>query len=413
MQEINQEKLEMEQLNWELFYLKDNPFMVMPPSDSESLVWAGMQEVKQKLEQTLTAAQVTATTQVVLNRGPFGGGKTHAMQYFSFSENLPETNNGVSKTFVLSVATPKQTGKPADDFYVDVIERMDIEQLKNTVRQAVEEVGADNALNRLKEITGSGTLARAICLLGQPEQENGANKKLFDDRTEQDRLLDQYFLSGCTKQDLRKLGLARNIEKSQDKFRVLAGLISCFIGLKNNRSVADHSRFCLWIDEMEDFVYFTATQYRPFTQGLRDLIDKLPAFFTLLLNFTLTDPEEFETLEIIMGKALVDRVTDNIIFQEMTLAQGVTYVEELLSFWRLDNANGKKLSAQYPFEKDALEYIINNLDKRTPRALNKRCSSIAEKVLLERSNNTKPGELKIDLEFVKNFLSNELRQELD
>ncbi len=403
----------MEQLNWNLFYLRDNPFMMTPPADSESLVWAGMHEVKRKLEQTLTAAAVTATTQVILNRGPYGGGKTHAMQYFSISENLPQAVKGVSTVRVLSIATPKQTAKPVDDFYVDLIERMDIEQVREIVRAAIEDVGAETAVERLKDITGSGTLARAICLLGQPEQEKGTNQKLFDDRTEQNRLLDQYFLSGCTKQDLRKLGLARNIEKSQDKFRVLAGLISCFIGLKNNRSVASHDRFCLWIDEMEDFVWFTGSQSRPFTQGLRDLIDKLPAFFTLLLNFTLADPEEFETLEIIMGKALVDRITDTIIFQEMTVAQGVTYVEELLGYWRLDGANVKAVSSQYPFEKDALEHIITNLDKRTPRSLNKRCSALAEAVLLERNKNAKPGELKVNLEFVKNFLSSELRQELE
>ena len=403
----------MEQVNWNLIYLRDNPFMIMPPSDTESLVWAGMQEVKQKIQRILTAAQTTATTQVILNRGPYGGGKTHAMQYFSIPENVPTAKNGVVELRVFTVGTPKQTGKPANDFYVDVIERMDFGNLREIVRREIEDVGTENVLERLKIITGSGTLARAICLLGQPEEENGASKKLFDDRSEQDRLLDQYFLTGCTKQDLRKLGLARNIEKSQDKFRVLAGLISCFIGLENNRSVSDHRRFCLWIDEMEDFVFFTAPQFRPFTQGLRDLIDKLPAFFTLLLNFTLTDPEEFETLEIIMGKALVDRVTDYIVFQEMTIEQGLNYIEELISHWRDENAEGKNLSPYYPFEKDALEYIIANADKRTPRALNKRCSSIAEKVLQESGGKSKPGDIKIDLETAKNFLSDELKQELE
>ena len=98
-------------------------------------------------------------------------------------------------------------------------------------------------------------------------------------------LLSAYFLDKCTTSELRKLNLNRNIEKTQDYFRVLAGVFQCFIGLSESTDVAEHNRFCLWIDEMENFVYFTPPQYRPFGQGLRELVDRLPLFLYTFHEF--------------------------------------------------------------------------------------------------------------------------------
>lgn len=406
----------MSEVNWNLYFLKDNPFMIMPPADREHVVWAGMPKLKQEIEQKFIAAEQTATTQVILNRGPFGGGKTHAMRYFSFSDNLPKAKKTTRNTYIFTIVTPKNSGKPATDFYTDVLEQISIDRIRETVRSAIQEVGEESGFTKLKEITGSDSLARAILLLCLNSEGDTDKNKLFDvsDISEQNRLLEQYFLEGCTKQDLKKLGLARNISKDQDRFRILAALIHCFIGLVPGRDVKSHSRVCLWIDEMEDFVYFTTSQYRPFTQGLRDLIDRLPAFFSLLLNFTLTDPEEFETLEVIMGKALVDRVTDAVFFREMTLPEALDYVGDLMFHWRTDSFDSKKLSKHYPFENDALKFIIQNLDKRTPRSINKACSKIVEKALSgDKRKSSKTILPNIDLDFVKSISNEELEQEFE
>lgn len=388
--------------------------MMTPPEEREHLIWAGMKSLKQELDQKFRAAQQGANTQVILNRGPLGGGKTHALRYYGFPENLPKVTGGkVRNVFFTSAATPKQTGKPADEFYLNVIERIDLEQIRSVVATAVNETGATEGLARLKEITGSDNLARAIMMLGQFSDENSDDDAVdANERDERKRLLEQYFLESCTKQELKKLGLSRNIGNSQDKFRILAGVIRCFTGLAPGREVESHSRFCLWIDEMEDFVYFTGPQFRPFTQGLRDLIDRLPGFFTLLLNFTLADPEEFETLEVIMGRALVDRVTDNIVFREMTQSEAVVYVNDLMKHWRAPEFEAAELSPHYPFETDALEHLIKNLPTRTPRSINKKCSAVLEKALSENKKATaKSGEIAVDLDFVKAYAASELDQE--
>jgi hypothetical protein len=403
----------MTALSWNLLYLQDNPFLITPPDDPEEIIWAGMPELKKEIETKLAEARQSAATQAILNRGPFGGGKTHALRYYSLSARWPAAKKSVRDIMIITVSTPKQSGKPADDFYTDVLERIGIAQVRQRVAAALEEVGEEDAFTRLIEVTGSDSLGRAIHMLGQSgyvgESGEASDTKIA---AEKRQLLDAYFLDGCTKAELRKLGLARNIEKAQDKFRVLAGLFRCFIGLRPNREVGDHSRVCLWIDEMEDFVYFSATQYRPFTQGLRDMIDRLPSFFTLLLNFTLTDPEELDTIEIIMGKALVDRITDHVVYREMNPPQAEQYVKEIMASYRTADYKAK-VGELYPFDEDALLYIIQNLDKRTPRSINKRCAYIASAALQHKKRNTAPGEIKIDMDFVKSMSRSELDQELE
>ena len=403
----------METVNWKLLLLRDNPFSITPPEDPNDLVWAGLPELKQNIQQKLLEAERSSVTQAILNRGPFGGGKTHALRYYSLIYNWPKAGNErVRDIFVVSVPTPKETGKADKDFYVDVLERLGMPRIRQTVATAIREVGTDTAQDILQKLTDSENIARAICMLAKSD--SLVQDELFRARarSERDILLDAYFLDGCSKTELRKLGLARNIDKSQDRFRVLAGLIHCFIGLLPGRDIATHSRFCLWVDELEDLVYFTAAQFRPFTQGLRDLIDRLPNFFSLLLNFTLTEPEELDTIEIVMGKALVDRITDHVIFREMTQSQALQYIQEIMAFWRTEQPETQGLSLFYPFEAEALHYLIETLDKRTPRSVNKRCRNAAVAALRTQHGEV-PGDIRVDLPFVKSIARSELDQEMD
>ena len=404
----------MSVLDWNLLLLRDNPFSISPPEEAEDVVWAGLPELKNQIEQKLIEARSSATTQVILNRGPLGGGKTHALRFYSLLDNWPPPGSGqrVRDVVVIPVFTPKETGKADRDFYVDVLERLGMARIRQAVISALQEVGPQAGLVALQRITGSESLGRAIQMLGVDDGPAQGHLFKVGSRTERDLLLDAYFLDGCTKAELRKLGLARNIDKAQDRFRVLAGLLHCFIGLTPDRQATTHRRVCLWLDELEDLVYFTAAQYRPFTQGPRDLIDRLPSFFTLLLNFTLTTPQELDEIEIIMGKPLVDRLTDYVIFSEMTPEQSLQYVRELLAHWRTTPPESLDLSLLYPFKEDALRYLIENLDKRTPRSVNKRCHNAAMAALRQRVTET-PGEIWVDLDLVKFMARSELDQEFD
>ena len=348
--------------NWNLVFLKKNPFDLTPPTDPEQIVWAGMKQVKQQFDEIFEVALSDSTTQIVLNQGPWGGGKTHASLYFRNKKNLPQPLTDETKFFQINICVPKEPGKPAEDFYTDILDTIGMRQIHKIIKDAIGNLSENETLDLLQKVLGSEELARAFWLFGT------------EDADESQALLRSYFLEGVTRAELRKLGIARNITKSQDRFRILAGILQCLIGIDQHREYLRPSRVCLWIDEMEDLIYLTSSQFRIVSQGLRDMIDRLPNYFTLFLNMTLTDPEEYEDLETILGGALLNRITDFIYFPELKLDEAMEYVNKLINHPQYrDPCLPEELPQTYPFEEKALEMLLEGLEKKTPRDINKRC----------------------------------------
>ncbi len=389
----------MSSIDWTLIALRENPFVMSPPDNPSAAVWADMADVKSDYLRVLQEAKGSAPTQVVLVRGPVGGGKTHAALYFSLKDRWPKQSPSVNDVHIIRVPTPKETGKSDRNFYLDVMEFITLEKIRGVVAQAIETVGRETAQNFLQRTMLSADLSSALIRLGDEENQ---------------QLLDAYFLGKCSTSELRKLRLNRNIEKTQDYFRVLAGIFQAFIGFSDSRTVNNHDRVCLWLDELEDFVYFTPAQYRPFGQGLRELVDRVPYFLTVFLNFTFTSPEDFEEIELILGKYLIDRVTENIIFDEMDDPEMLTYVEEMLKFFGTTERGSLKVvkdNRYYPFTEDSLRLVLANLPRNTPRDINKRCRNAILKAF-EQQLFTKGSQVAIEPDFVRTITTEELDKEI-
>lgn len=388
--------------DWNLVFLKKNPFDLIPPTDSEQIVWAGMKQVKQRFDEIFEVAFSDSTTQVVLNQGPWGGGKTHASLYFENKKNLPQTLTDTDKEhfFPISVCVPKEPGKPAEDFYTDILDTIGMRQIHRIIKNAIGNLSENETLDLLQKVLGSEELARAFWLFGT------------EDTNESQALLRSYFLEGVTRTELRKLGIARNITKSQDRFRVLAGVLQCVIGIDQRRESFLPTRVCLWIDEIEDLLYLSSSQFRIVSQGLRDMVDRLPNHFTLFLNMTLSDPEEYEDLETILGGALLNRITDFIYFPELELNKAVEYVTELINntLYRDENFP-ENLPQTYPFEATALEMLLDGLEKKTPRDINKRCRNAINFAFRDKRF-SRAGEGIIDSAYVRTIENSELDREI-
>ncbi len=386
-------------VDWNIACLRENPFTISPPTDPKQVIWAGMDVIRGEFNRVFREAKASSPTQVVLCRGPIGGGKTHASLFFSSDKNIPETSPSVQNVEVLRVQAPTEAGNPARDFYLDVMEQIGLDRIAEAVKKNVESIGRDIVERNLRQIMVSGDFANALL-------------NLFEDSPISpgpSSLLSAYFLGKCTTTELRKLGLNRNIAKTQDYFRVLAGVFHCLIGLSESTDVAQHNRFCLWVDEMENFIYFTPPQYRPFGQGLRELVDRLPYFFTLFMNFTLTSPEEYEEIELILGGYLTDRITRHVFFDEMKDQEKMLqYVRELLSYYRPQE---KPKTPYFPFTEEALRALLSNLQRGTPRDVNKRCGNVLirafEEGIFEEGKDSE-----ITLKFVQEMSQEELDKEI-
>jgi hypothetical protein len=393
--------------------LKQNPFPNIPPRRPEEAVWAGLPRLKAQFEALFTESLTTSTTQVVLNWGAWGSGKTHAAIYFGTRDRLPQVEGRQTKdVWILYIRTPKDPSQADMILYRDIVETIRFSRLRRMVRDLIVERGEGKTLKILQDAVGSEALGKALWLLGMEKKGTG-QLRLFGEVEESDewqRLLEAYFFSQYTKSDLRRLGLSRGIDNSQDRFRILGGILQCLIGFAPTEEVERHSRVILWIDEMEDLIYFTSRQYRPFTQGLRDLIDRLPAYFTLLMSFTLAAPEAFEDATVVLGDALMDRITHQVYFQEPNEAEAHEYVCDLLRLFRTEDPASRGLPVTYPFSEDALHFLIAALPTRTPRDLNQRFGDVVSKAL-QRGIIAAPGEGIISREFVSAL--EEERLELD
>ena len=385
-------------IDWNLASLRENPFIIGPPANPKQAIWAGLKELKGEFKSVFWEAKASAPTQVVLCRGSIGGGKTHASLFFSSDRNIPETSPSVQNIEVLRVQTPTETGNPARDFYLDIMEQIGLEWIGKVVNKTVESVGADRVKQNLRQTVVSGDFAKALLDLGSLPIPAGPGSQLS-----------AYFLGKCTTTELRKLGLNRNIEKTQDYFRVLAGVFHCLTGLSESTDVTKHNRFCLWIDEMENFIYFTPPQYRPFGQGLRELVDRLPYFFTLFMNFTLTSPEDYEEIELILGGYLTDRITQQIFFHEVRDPEKLLqYVRELLCPYRPQE---KPKTPYFPFTEEALRGLLSNLQRGTPRDVNKRCRNALMRAF-EKGVFEKGADSTITPKFVQEMSQEELDKEI-
>jgi hypothetical protein len=176
-----------------------------------------------------------------------------------------------------------------------------------------------------------------------------------------------YVYSGLTKTDLKKVNLPRSIQSDKDRVKFLAGLLMCFIG--NEKGL--QGRFILWIDEMEDLIYFSQKNYRAFAQVLRDFTDLLSEGFTVFFNFTLTEPDE-STIEMLLGSALWSRINKKIRYRELNESTGLKYVKDLLEAQRINQKNH--------FSDDIIRQILDSIpaSEMTPREINKRFSSFLD-----------------------------------
>jgi hypothetical protein len=329
------------------YNLKYNPFSELTPElqTGKQVIWAGMSDVKRKIEKVYTDSLTQNPRQVILNWGPWGGGKTFAAMYF-INKTIAQNEKKIKQAYIVA---PKKGQTATDEFFVSILDAITFQSIIDQVKFLIEKNGVELFTQQIGSKIASVEFAKAIALLASDE----------DDTAE---LMHRYFYTGVTKSELKKLKLPRDIASDSDSVKVLTGIIYCFMG---DGKFYD-GKFCLWIDEMEDLIYYSSAHYRGFSQILRELIDKLNDRFTIFFNFTLSEPEE-KTIELLLGAALWSRITKKIRFKELTVDDAIEYIDEQLSNAKIN----KKSSA--PISKSHYGHILSYipLSNMTPREINK------------------------------------------
>ena len=193
------------------FNLKYNPFQNITPSlEDGNAVWAEMHDIKQKIEKSYSDCLSTNSKQIILNWGQYGGGKTFSAFY------LINKNKQSKDSTSIYVRCPKDGSKSTDEFFKSVVDHISFETIHLRVKELLSSIGETKLVEYLSA-KANREYAKAICLLGS------------DDR-EIKEAMNRFLYSGLTKTELRKLGLAKDIQTDSDSIKFLSGIISIFTG---------------------------------------------------------------------------------------------------------------------------------------------------------------------------------------
>jgi len=390
--------------DWEWIFLKQDPFPNTPPRRPEDAVWAGFQEVKGQLNELFVEALASPQTQVVLARGEYGSGKTHAAMYTRRRDYLDDfvQIQRIKDIDMYYVQLPKEPEHADELLYRDILEAVQFRRLRQFMRAIVAAETPHGALEKLQDLSHSETMGRALWLLGfDPEyleQKNALQES--DALSEQQKLLERFFFSQATRRELKQLGLSRDIKSTQDRFHILASVFQCIIGLAPIEAIEQHRRVILWIDEMEDLIGYPSRYHRSFLRGLRDFMDTLPNYFTIFMNFSLASFDYAKGIEVVTGADFLDRVTHQIHFKEPSEEEALEYVLDLLHFYRTDDPTVHGLPNTYPFDHSALLILLTDLRSRIPHDINQRCADVIT-AAFQQGVIIAPGNGIIDKDFVR------------
>lgn len=343
-----------------LLNLKINPFNLTPSIESE-LVWAGMPLQKKQIEDVYKKAFLQNGHQIVLNWGPVGGGKTFAAYYFFKKHPISPEEGECIQAYV---RTPKEGVKANINLIRSIIDAFTLSEIRRIVKEAVNLVGLESLFDNIFSKIKSEEFTYAILKLAE------------DDVTTINTMTSMIF-GTATSSELKKINLFRPLKEDNDYIKFLSGIIICM-----TISPIKPKRVFIWINEMEDLVYYSSKQFKQFSQAIRDLVDTTNEKFTLMLNFTLSEGED-ETVKMLLGEALWSRIDSNIRFKDLNVSDGLQYSKDLLSNFQYNELSEKYL----PFSEDVLEVIINDLPSSliTPREINK----ILNKILYYAMSNDK------------------------
>jgi len=348
-----------EPIKWNSIGLKRNPFNLVPDRDSNNLVWAGFSAIKDKFNKSISECLNNIESKLFLVISRYGGGKTHSTYYYSKTENLP-VHTGIDPLSLI-VQTPKDGSYAADEFYIQIIDRIKISRLSKIIKSLrnnyIKEI---TSLEKLQEKAKSEDLGRILWLLSDPDEDISF-------------LAEQMLYGGNPNATTKmKLKIRRGIQSNTDKAHVLSCIFQVISRFNENEKLRNPRKVILWIDELESLIFYTSKQYRPFTQTIRELIDFTPKHIAIFMNFSFADPSDVSNVELVIGEALIDRINTKIIFDESTLDESLEYVKELLKFYHTED----DLADYFPLNEEIVRNIIERGPQETgkpsmPRSINK------------------------------------------
>jgi len=339
----------------ESYKLKLNPFRTTPASNPEEIIWAGFNDVKQKMENRIKRAIRIPNSSLVLNWGEYGSGKTHAARFFQKTDVLDNLSEGFSPPFPFMLNFPQ--GKDSvKELYVQIIDKLDIEGLRGLFRDR-------DSAEILKNCTDNILIQNILYLL-------------FDDTVSATQMKAYLYGNVSIKSDFIKENVQRKLESDNDYTEFLAALFS-FLSYEKE----EFSCVILWIDEFENIATLNIANVTKMNNCIRTLLDKAPNNLLVFMNLTQSAMMDVDDLSAYLQEAVRSRIKKKIELPIPGKAEVKEYLEDLLNnpVCRIGKPQGFM-----PFTDEVVNNIIDDLGESVSlRKYNEVFSSLLECAMSE------------------------------
>lgn len=354
--------------NFTAWNLRDNAFPIVP----DTAEWFGFPALKAKYKTQIDRSYQQPVRLCILNRGRFGAGKTNSARYFAKQLSEGGAQHLYAGMIPLIVENPKEHKDAFTELSASIMDALQFSRIAAACQQYRANVGRDVAFNNIRQACGSEDVATALA--------DFAEAKTLPMRT--------YLAGAGSAKDLRELGVAKKLSSMRDFGQALTGILHV-VTRSTEGGGGKPTRVVLWIDEMEDLIYFPTKSYLPYTQALREIMDRMPEHFTLFFNFTFSEPEDLPSIENVLGAAIMGRIDEHIIFEPPSKEDIVGYLTDLLTNKQL----GAKANPILPFNPNTVGILADHVAAQTPRFVNKVCGKLLRKLTEVRAATTTQAEI--------------------
>jgi hypothetical protein len=335
----------------EAFYSKSNllrnPFRAnaLYNNDPHISVWAGYDDERLLLEKFLirSRAEQVGNTNLVLLYGDYGTGKSHALLWGANWLNKM-TERGKSVAYYIPTLK-KDKGKLGFSaaFIEDLVDKTSLLDDLMSFRQFLR-----------------GQIA-SYCEKVQQESDDRVIEKLILP-SELARFAQQVH-AATEREDIRDLIAPKGLTDYQAvvTFSKIVNLFTIETTVKDETKLYRQSVH-LMIDELDVLTTSSPKEVIEANELIRHLYDFCPNRFGLILAVS----AEQEIIASLFAPYVLSRIQKQIQFRPFDRDTAVKFITQIMDSVRV-NANDQTKKGAFPFEQDALETIMNQLQTRTPR----------------------------------------------
>jgi len=213
----------------------------------------------------------------------------------------PSVSNFIAK----SVRLP-WSDRPATTLYVRLFETFGMPSVLGSINKAVSQLA----------ITEPGRYRDILARMPKDESEFMTDllHLLWEASSRMDKdeiaLLRAYLSDSCTHDELRRLGLSRNLWL-EDRYEILRSVVSCLVGLAPFGDISDYRRIWLRFDEIENILSYTYHDRWELVKALGTLIGDSPRCVTIWLNITPGSPAGLADIQAALENNLL--ISDDLV----------------------------------------------------------------------------------------------------